>query len=343
MKNAPKTQNGQLTVKEETVDLVMKKVQAFTKGGELDLPENYSAGNALKSAWLMLQTTVDKNKKPVLDVCTKASIANTMLNMVIQGLNPAKKQCYFVAYGQALTLMPSYQGQKAVCLRVDPTLLDIFAEVIYQGDEITYKIHLGQRIIVNHEQKFENIDGGKIIGAYAIAVDRDMKPRRTELMNLEEIKQAWGQSKMSPITDKGHIKANTTHAKFTAEMAKKTVTNRLAKHIIGASSDENLIKKAAIATVDDAAKAQAQEEVDENANQGDIIDVKPEPEKAKPAKKAKPQTTEKKPVQDPVEEKADPEPDPKEMSEAEKEEIRLEEMAAAEEEMNHQGAGKPPF
>jgi len=342
MANVPKTQNRELTVKEETVDLVMKKVQAFTKGGELDLPENYSAGNALKSAWLMLQTTVDKNKKPVLDVCTKASIANTMLNMVIQGLNPAKKQCYFVAYGQALTLMPSYQGQKAVCLRVDPTLLDIFAEAIHEGDQIIQKIHMGQKIILEHIQEFGNSDN-PVIGAYAIAVDLEMKPRRCEVMTLAELKQAWGQSRMSPITDKGHIKANTTHAKFTAEMAKKTVTNRLAKHIIGASSDENLIKKAAQATVDDADKARAQEEVDENANQGDIIDVKPEPEKAKPAKKAKPQTTKKKPAPDPVKEKVESEPELKEMSEAEKEEIRLEEMAAAEEEMNHQGAGKPPF
>jgi recombination protein RecT len=349
LKNVPKTQGGELTLQEETVDQVMAKVKIFTTKGELDLPENYSAGNALKAAWLIMQTTVDKNKKPVLEVCTKASIANCMLNMVIQGLNPNKKQCYFVAYGKILTLMPSYQGQKAVCLRVDPSLLDIFSEVIYQGDEISYKIHLGQRIIVDHIQKFENIDGSKIIGAYAIAIDRDWKPRRTELMTLDEIKMAWSQSPIKPVTDKGHIKADSTHAKFSAEMAKKTVTNRLAKHIIGSSSDENLIKKAALATVDDAAKAQAQAEVDEHANMGDVIDVEP----TKPTEITNPQVSEKKPARDPkpekvkVKPKSEPEPKPEpektEFSEDEKEEIRAAEIAAAEEEADRQGSGKPPF
>lgn len=321
-----KPQGGEITLKEETVDVVMKKVKAFTRGGELDLPQNYSAGNALKSAWLMLQTTVDKNKHPVLEVCTKASIANSMLNMVIQGLNPAKKQCYFVAFGKALTLMPSYQGQKAVCLRVDTSLLDIFAEVIYQGDEISYNIRLGQRIIVDHIQKFENIDKAKIIGAYAIAVDKDWKPRRSELMTIDEIKAAWGQSPTKPVTDKGNLKTDSTHAKFTGEMCKKTVIARLAKNIIGASSDENLIKKAAIATVDDAAKAQAQEEADKYANMGDVIEVTTA-ESESESKLELESESKPNPKSEP---KSEPNPEPKSEPKPEETEISAAEVAEAE-------------
>jgi recombination protein RecT len=59
------------------------------------MPANYSYSNALKSAYLILSETVDREKKPVLQRCSQASIINTLLDMTIQGLSSAKKQCYF--------------------------------------------------------------------------------------------------------------------------------------------------------------------------------------------------------------------------------------------------------
>lgn len=260
-------------VKKETADLVLSKVQQFQKSGELDLPPNYSAANALKSAWLILQNTVDKDKRPALTTCTKASIANALLDMVVQGLNPAKRQCYFIVYGNQLTLQRSYFGTKAVCLRVDKTLDDIYAEVVYQGDDLEYSIIRGQRVIEKHIQKLENIDDTKIIAAYAVAVGKDGSVKRCELMTMEQLVVAWRQSKMYPIDDKGNVKPNSTHGKFTAEMAKKTVTSRLSKHIINVSSDSDLVIQSIRRSDDEAAHAEAQEEIDEHANNGDIIDI----------------------------------------------------------------------
>jgi len=100
-------------VKKDTVDIVAAKVREFQERGELDLPPNYSPENAMKSAWLILQNTFDKNKKPVLHACTKDSIANSLLDMIVQGLNPAKKQCYFIAYGNQLVCQRSYFGTMA--------------------------------------------------------------------------------------------------------------------------------------------------------------------------------------------------------------------------------------
>lgn len=260
-------------VKKETADLVLSKVQQFQKSGELDLPPNYSAANALKSAWLILQNTVDKDKRPALTTCTKASIANALLDMVVQGLNPAKRQCYFIVYGNQLTLQRSYFGTKAVCLRVDKTLDDIYAEVVYQGDDLEYSIIRGQRVIEKHIQKLENIDDTKIIAAYAVAVGKDGSVKRCELMTMEQLVAAWRQSKMYPIDDKGNVKPNSTHGKFTAEMAKKTVTSRLSKHIINVSSDSDLVIQSIRRSDDEAAHAEAQEEIDEHANNGDIIDI----------------------------------------------------------------------
>lgn len=309
----PKTEL-QIT-KDETVDVVLTRVQEFQNSGELHLPKNYSAPNALKSAWLMLQNTLDKDKKPVLEVCTTASIANALLDMVLQGLNPTKAQCYFIAYGRILTLSRSYMGNVAISLRVDTTLEDIFAECVYEGDEVAYNIFMGQRNIMSHEQKLENVKADKIIAAYAIAVDKKGKVKRTELMTMDEIKAAWSQSKMKPVTEKGTIKAGTTHQKFSGEMAKKTVTNRMTKHIISKSDDATLDMKlveSTLRTDDLAITAESQSLVEENANKGDVIDIKKEP--AKPATK--------KVARDP-----EPEKDNPAMTEDEKREIVEQEAA----------------
>ena len=274
MNDKAKTKPGTdlIQIKKETADLVLAKVQIFQRQGELDLPENYSAANALKSAWLMIQEVKDKDKNLALDVCTKGSIANSLLDMVVQGLNPAKKQCYFIVYGNRLTLQRSYLGTKAVCMRVDKTLGDIYAEVVYEGDKLEYRIDRGKRIIEKHTQKLENINDDKILAAYAVAVDKEGNVKRSELMTIDQLKQAWKQSPMYPVDDKGNLKEKSTHAKFTAEMAKKTVTSRMSKHIIGASDDSDLVIQAVRRTDDEAAAAGAQAEVEEFGNQ-EVIDI----------------------------------------------------------------------
>ncbi|MBI6086453.1 recombinase RecT, partial [Clostridium perfringens] len=86
----------------------------------------------LKSAQLILAETVDRNKQPVLQTCSKASICNALLDMTLQGLSPAKKQCYFVAFNGKLQLMKSYLGNIAATKRLKG-VKDVFANVIYEG------------------------------------------------------------------------------------------------------------------------------------------------------------------------------------------------------------------
>jgi len=73
-----------LTVKRETVDIVVSRVKDFESNGELTFPTNYIPQNALKSAWLIIQETQNLDHKFVLDTCTKDSIANALLSMVVQ-------------------------------------------------------------------------------------------------------------------------------------------------------------------------------------------------------------------------------------------------------------------
>jgi len=265
-------QNAVATVKKETVDIVAARIKQFQNSGELRLPANYSPENALKSAWLILQETVDKDKKPALAVCTKESIANSLLDMVVQGLNPAKKQGYFIVYGNKLTFQRSYFGTMAVTKQVDDTIEDVFSEVVYEDDVFKYKINRGRKEITEHEQSLENINGKKIKAAYCMIIDTDGQVKRTEIMTFDEIKQAWKQSKMFPIDANGNIKVGSTHDKFTAEMCKKTVTNKACKPIINSSDDGYLFKQSVNRTSEIIVEEDVADEIAANANK-EVIDI----------------------------------------------------------------------
>lgn len=264
------------------VDIVSEKVQEFLKSGQLDLPKNYSVDNALKSAYLVLNTIVDKDKRPVMQdgkltgVVTKASIANAVLDMVVQGLNPGKKQCYFIVYGQQLSCQRSYFGSMAVAEMVNPAIKDWGYNVVYEGDTFQYGILNGKASVIEHKQDLKNVDKANIIAAYAMALDKDGKPIKTEIMTFDEIKQAWAMSKMHPINDKGEVKGDSTHGRFARDMALKTVINKVAKFIINASSDNALLLERINRAEDLADAAIAQEEIEEKANKGSVIMIENE-------------------------------------------------------------------
>lgn len=260
-----------LAVRKETIGIVTAKVKEFQNKGELYFPANYVPENALKSAWLMIQETQDKDKRSALEVCSKESIANSLLSMVIQGLNPDKKQCYFIVYGNKLQMQRSYFGSMAVAKSVDPDIDEIYGMVVYDGDEFEYEISRGKKIVTKHIQKIQNVQKDNIVAAYACVVYKSGKENYA-IMTIDEIKQAWKMSKMNPVDDKGNIRSGSTHDKFTAEMCIKTVINRICKPIINSSSDSNIIAKFAAQTDAEVKELEVQEEIEENANK-EIIDV----------------------------------------------------------------------
>ena len=267
-------------VKKDVVDIVTDKVREFTTTGELHFPQNYSVENAMKSAWLILQETKaktpDKKEVPALGYCTKDSIANALLSMVVQGLNPGKKQCYFIAYGNQLACQRSYFGNIYLAKLADPEIEDIVGTAVYEGDEFEYYIYRGKTFIRKHVQALGNIDKRKIVAAYATVLRKDGNEQKeySSIMTMEQIKQAWGQSKMYPIDEKGNIKAGSTHGKFTADMAEKTVINGLCKRIINSSTDSYLVLETYRKTEDAIVTAEAAETIQAHANQ-EIIDVTP--------------------------------------------------------------------
>lgn len=83
-------QSNQMAVMQKDItDQVSNRISQLQDDG-LALPKDYNPQNALKAAWFKLQQTKDRSNRPALQVCTRSSIANALLDMVTQGLSPAK-------------------------------------------------------------------------------------------------------------------------------------------------------------------------------------------------------------------------------------------------------------
>ncbi|TYR99166.1 recombinase [Rossellomorea vietnamensis] len=256
-------------LKKDTVDVVADKVKQFQENGELHFPANYSPDNAMKSAWLTLQSTKDKSGTPALEVCSKDSIANSLLDMVVQGLNPAKKQGYFIVYGKQLTFQRSYFGTMAVTKRVTGAK-SIDAAVIYDGDDVDYEMVNGRITNLKHKQKFGNIDKEKVIGAYATIVMGEGDVYH-ELMTIDELRQAWSKAQFWG-KDQAKEKKGSTHDEFKQEMAKKTVINRACKKYLNSSDDGSLVMNHIHRADEMADELEVEEEIKNNAN-SEVIDI----------------------------------------------------------------------
>ena len=140
-----------------------------SKAGELALPPNYDYIGATKSFFLELMNVKDKNGTPALQSCTRQSIEKSLLDMISQGWDIRKKQCYLIVYGNSLTVQESYFGKQKRAKTYNRNLLDIYAQVIYQGDVFETKIETdGRKVLVKHESPFKK-QNHPIHGAYAVA------------------------------------------------------------------------------------------------------------------------------------------------------------------------------
>jgi len=259
-------QQASLLVNNAFVDGLNAQLKQKQEYG-LTFPADYNPTNALMGAYLILKETNDKNGKCVLETCSQASIANSLMDMVTMGLSMQKKQCYPIAYGGKLQCQVSYHGQKVMAHRYGAK--DINAEVIYEGDTFKYHIENGRKVLDEHTQDFENIDLTKIRGAYCVITLTDGSTYM-EVMNINQIKRAWKKGF-------GYKEGSGTHADFTDMMAMKTVTSRACRQIVQQYGDV-FVKEAAdkaeeLETVDVIAESVAYD-VENKANAIDF----PEPE-----------------------------------------------------------------
>ena len=211
--------------------IVMGRVTELVDAKQLTIPAGYDVGTAINSALLILQDTKDKSGRPVLEVCTKSTIAKSILDMVIQGLQPSKKQCYFIAYADQLTLFRSYFGTVAALKRAMPEATHVTAEVFYNGDEVVYGMTpFGERYVQYiASEPLVNVNQG-IRGGYCNIFDAKGNVLGSTIMTWEQIQTSWRQSR--------NFKAEGgVHQRFTEEMAKRTLIAKACKLLLNTSND----------------------------------------------------------------------------------------------------------
>lgn len=243
----------------EMQNSLMTRLSEMVQDGRVFFPKGYSPENAVSSAFLLLQDVVDKNNNPVLQSCTPASINRSILNMVLLGLTPSKNQCYFIPRGKTLALMTSYFGEVAVAKSVDPRIVDVFAMVVYEGDEFEFEIVHARRVVKKHKQTINSIDNSKIVAAYCTIVykeDDGVVKEYTEIMPWAQITKAW---------QRGQTKGGSSaHKDQPEEMAKRTVTKRAVKWFVNTSNDTQL---------DFRHDAYSKVQRDEGSDDSDVIDA----------------------------------------------------------------------
>lgn len=258
-------QAASLVVNNSFIDGLAAQLKQKQEYG-LTFPADYNPTNALMGAYLILKETNDKNGKCVLDTCSQASVANTLMDMVTMGLSMQKKQCYPIAYSGKLQCQVSYHGHKAMAHRYGAKTIN--AEVIYEGDTFRYHIENGRKVLDEHQQDFRNIDLDKIVGAYCVITLVDGSTYM-EVMNFSQIKTAWKKGY-------GYKENSGTHKDFTDMMAKKTVTSRACKQIVQQYGDvfavDSYEKAEELETADVVAEDVAYD-IQQHANSEDFPDV----------------------------------------------------------------------
>ena len=222
----------ELTQKQITSSVAARIGEMQNEG--LMIAPNYSVNNALSSAYYALKNS---NSGNLLQQCTQDSVYNALLEMVTQGLSPAKKQCYFIKYGSDVQLRMSYFGTIKVTKDLQE-VKDVTANVVYEGDTLDVAVENGRKKLVKHETDWQNADN-PIIAAYCIITRTDGE-EFFEVMTKKQIDKSWSKAKTKNV-----------QIDFPDQMAMRTVINRAAKMFINTSNDSDLFAGAINNTIAD--------------------------------------------------------------------------------------------
>jgi len=225
-------------------EAVLEKVSQAIHNKRLVIPDNYNVNNAIGWVLLQLPKMTDRQGNRIIDNVKVNSIVKAVFEMIVQGLDPIKNQVCFIPYKGKLVCQRTYFGNVAVLRRARQDFKDIYATVVYQDDVFEYSIQNGRKVVIQHKQKLQNIDKDKIIGAYAVAIDKNDCVINTEIMTLNEILTSWSMSTKTLFDDNGNL-ISETHIYFAQEMCKRTVINRLVKFLLN-SSIENEVDESII-------------------------------------------------------------------------------------------------
>lgn len=213
----------------KTQDGLLTFAQDYVQNNNILLSKNYDLKTAMSNLYLNLIQVTDKDGNQALEVCTRESIQEAVMQCINNGIDVGKKQGYFIPRGNKLTYMNSYFGnvkQARATSRVR-----IFSNVIRDGEQADLESRIDGTLIVHHKPSIKCLNK-KIFAVYAVATDIDTgRVINSDIMPMEEVQKSWLKSSNGARVAK----------EFEHEMAKRTVENRLAKHFINKSDDSQKI------------------------------------------------------------------------------------------------------
>lgn len=215
---------NELAKQTKVEEIALAKIQEYQEAG-LVLPPNFNPTNSLKKARFILND-MKVNGKPVLEVCSQASIVQCLLESVTKGLSYDEMQIYFIPRNGVMTNMESVYGRILRAKRASRNYRPIVGYV-HEDDEfeIGHDINTGATFIKKHETKLENLDK-PIIAAYAYVTDNDGNTDVTILTKREWL-TSWKKSPNGCAVAK----------EFEKDMIFRTIVKKSTKSLVNSNNN----------------------------------------------------------------------------------------------------------
>lgn len=207
-------------------EIALAKIQEYQELG-LVLPDGFNPANSLKKARFILND-MKVNGKPVLEVCSQASIVQCLLESVTKGLSYDEMQIYFIPRNGVMTNMESVYGRIVRAKRASKNYKPIVGYV-HEDDifEFGADVETGVLKIYKHETKLENLDK-PIVAAYAYVTDNNGNTEIT-IMTRREWLTSWKKSPNGCAVAK----------EFEKDMIFRTIVKKSTKSLVNSNTNGN--------------------------------------------------------------------------------------------------------
>ena len=205
-------------------ELALAKIKEDQEAG-MTLPAGFNPTNSLKKARFMLND-MKVNGKPVLEVCTQATIVQCLLDSVAKGLDFSESQIYFIPRGNAMTTMESVYGRIVRAKRASKNYKPI-VQYVHEGDEFLFgaDVETGATKIFKHTTNLENLDK-PIIAAYTYVTDNDGNTD-VFIMTKKDWLKSWTKSSNGGSVAK----------EFERDMIYRTIIKKSTKALVNANTN----------------------------------------------------------------------------------------------------------
>ena len=203
-------------------EIALSKINQYVELGMV-LPEGFNPTNSLKKARMMLND-MKVQGKPVLEVCTKESVIQCLIDSCCKGLDYSEMQVYFIPRTNIMTNLESVYGRIARAKRASRYYKPI-VQYVHEGDDFQIGVDVtnGKTIIKKHETSLDNLDK-PIVAAYTFVTD-DNNDTEVFIMTKREWLTSWKKSSNGGAVAK----------EFERDMIFRTIIKKSTKSLVNAN------------------------------------------------------------------------------------------------------------